>query len=508
MPVTAPLTREESGVERRGTLSGNTVVGALVLTSVATITLTIAPVGSTAVINGAICLSLLGCAALATARVHGRLSEGLALGLLMPWFALVFIATFGLSTLAWLEQPQGIQMVISPSSIPAAIVLAAVGIGSTTVGYLVGAVNLGPVGTSVGRMMAGRPKLPTMAGAWLLYGIWASATLLLIRQGNFGYLQNVSNVVADASPYTRIVTLAAGFGPMAIVVAAWGLRRRPTIGWFVTLWLFVLTEAGAALLSGVKENIVLVAVAVLLGRGVRIGALPLRRVVIVVGLLLVIAVPVVTAYREVVNSGGSRLTPMQVLSNVIGIGAQTQAESSVRKANQRGPFDDFLWREARISDLAVIVQRTPSEIPYLSDSQLLEAPVLGVVPRLIWPSKPVLTQTLDFSHEYYHLPRGLNSSSAITPTGDLYRHGGYVIVILGSLALGAFMALLDLGGAALRDPRWPFIALALFVVVMKQEMDYVSMASTIPFALLTTAIGMRVAGVGTPPIPLSAQPEA
>lgn len=493
--MTGTQSIEVVAVDRAATrLTTRTFVSTTVLLALGLVSIVVNPPGNDSVVNGTICLCLFGLAGVATARIHGRLSEGLASGMLMPWYAAVFTVTYGLTTLAWLEKPVGSQAIITPDSIRNAITLAAVGFASALFGYMAGATFASASVPRIGTWFTGRPAEPTLAGAWLLFLIWAGASAQSIRQGSVGYLANVSNVLSNPSPFAQALSLASSMGLLAVASAAWGHAKHRSFGWRIALALFVLFEGAFGLLSGTKESLIYLGLAVVLGRAAQRRKLPTTRVIIVFAVIIAIVVPLITAYRQVVNSNPGRLSVGQVLGNLSTIWNQTQQANS----SQRGVYDTFLWRESRISDLGIIVQRTPSQIPFQSSSKIWEAPVVGMIPRAIWPSKPVLQSGLDFAHQYYQIPSTVYTSSASTPTGDLYMHGGYLVVIFGMLIVGFLMSVLDAAGAALRDPRWIFLVLTLFPIVLKQEIDYLSMAAALPYNLIAIGIAMRLARFGAP----------
>lgn len=498
--VTAPLVLDrESASTGAVRLSGRNVAVALILVAIGVGMLGFGGAGNNIVLS-ALVLTVLGAASVTIARVHGSIAEGLGIGLLMPWFGVVFILTYGLSTLVWLGTPQGSYAEVSRSSIGPAAVLVGIGLSCVMLGYLAGGGLFAGPGVRFGRVLLGRRALPTLTGYWILSAAWGIATYVQIGQGSFGYLQNVRAATTDASPFARLFGIAVTAGPMALALASWASRGKRKGAWKVSLAVGVLAQTGAALLAGGKEGLIVIVLAVLLGRAASIGRVKLVRGAAVLVIIVAVVVPAVTAYRAAVTAGGGRLSPGQVLGNITGIFNQAQTQAQLAKQSGSSPLNSFFWRESRISDVAIIVQRTPDQIPFQSGSAIVEAPILGVVPRIIWPTKPILTEGLQFSHLYYDIPAQVETSSAITPYGDLYIHGGYVTLVLGCLVLGFFISLLDVAGAALRDPRWVFVTLALFTVVMKQEMDYVNMVSTIPFALLGTALFMRMAIFGSPRI--------
>ena len=97
-----------------------------------------------------------------------------------------------------------------------------------------------------------------------------------------------------------------------------------------------------------------------------------------------------------------------------------------------GQSVSYLAKRIRTIDTpAIIMQRTPSEIPYASPAQLLISPVVDLIPRIVWPGKPILAPGYQISQEYYQLPPQIYTSSNVTPEGDLYRHGGWFPLIPG-----------------------------------------------------------------------------
>jgi threonine/homoserine/homoserine lactone efflux protein len=144
----------------------------------------------------------------------------------------------------------------------------------------------------------------------------------------------------------------------------------------------------------------------------------------------------------------------------------------------------MLTRIREIDSPAIIVQRTPTQIGFLSPAQLLEAPVAAIVPRAIWPGKPILDSGYQFGQTYYDVPTSVYTSYAITPAGDLYRHGGWIPVIVGMFLLGCVVRLLDDVLDVRANPHSIFLVLLLFPGLVKQENDWVGMLAGIPAMLL------------------------
>ena len=57
-------------------------------------------------------------------------------------------------------------------------------------------------------------------------------------------------------------------------------------------------------------------------------------------------------------------------------------------------------RIREIDNPAIIIQRTPGQVSFLDPLQLIEAPIAAVVPRAIWPSKPIQDTGAQVSQQY------------------------------------------------------------------------------------------------------------
>jgi len=84
---------------------------------------------------------------------------------------------------------------------------------------------------------------------------------------------------------------------------------------------------------------------------------------------------------------------------------------------------------------------TPSAIPFLPINELIQTP-LTVIPRILWPDKPVFTDTYSvITQDYLGLPEN-SGASAPTIVGNAYMYGGWWVVIIGMLILGLFFGLI------------------------------------------------------------------
>lgn len=146
-----------------------------------------------------------------------------------------------------------------------------------------------------------------------------------------------------------------------------------------------------------------------------------------------------------------------------------------------GQSATYLAQRIRTIDSpAIIMQRTPGQIPYSNPGQLAVSPVINLVPRILWPGKPVLNVGYQMSQEYYQLPPQVYTSSAITPEGDLYRHGGWVVLIAGMFLLGCAARVVDEVADLRRSMHGTFLVILLFPGIVQAGDDFATLLAGIP----------------------------
>jgi hypothetical protein len=206
---------------------------------------------------------------------------------------------------------------------------------------------------------------------------------------------------------------------------------------------------------------------------------------VVVGILvfLLVVIPFNQAYRTAVRGNAQTLTSSQAIDQAPEILRKTVSGHSLATV-----FPDsityLLQRIREIDGPAIIMQRAGGQIAFSSSALLIEAPLVDIVPRAVWAGKPILATGYQFSQQYYDLPSTVYTSSAITPIGDLYRHGGWVPVIVGMMLLGCLVRLLDSVLDVRANPHAIFLVLLLFPALVKGEDDWITLLAGIPGTIL------------------------
>jgi hypothetical protein len=449
---------------------------------------------TTAVVWGGLALAALafGLLCLSGGAIHHDLGLGRwKIGsLVLASYALAY----GVATVTWSQPQAGLVTEISVPSVLRALWLVAVGITAWTAGYLIGPGLAarrcaGRAVRAIRRRFGGQVR---GAAPWILYGIGIAARLEnAATSGVFGYVGNVSSAVTTASSYGGILGALSLCAPLGVAAAAMRVfieRRRQA---WVTLVILFSAEVAFGALTGVKGTFITAVIAVAIPLSVSRRGLP--RVPLILGglIFLLVVIPFTAAYRSVVRQGSVTLTPGQAVSAAPEILQQTVSGNSATSALPSSA--SYVMRRIReIDSVAIIVQRTPQQIGFRSPLQLIEAPVAGIVPRALWPGKPLNLTGYEFNQEYFDQPSTVYSSSADTFVGGLYLYGGWLPVLAGMFLLGCGVRLLDDELDVRVNPHGIFLVLLLFPQLVTGESDWGAVLSSIPATAFVWLLAIAV----------------
>ena len=336
---------------------------------------------------------------------------------------------------------------------------------------------------------------------WRLLGIGiVSQFAYAVLTGHFGYVGDVAASVTTASGYAQYLAVAGECVPLAVMAAAIRAYRTRTLGAWVVLAVIFGAAIAAGAVAGGKESFVVAILAVIIPRTIVHRRLPVGGIVAAIVIFLLIIIPFNQAYRTSAR-GTVTLSTGQAVAAAPAIASQVVA-SDLSPA-VFGQSVSYLAKRIRTIDTpAIIMQRTPSEIPYANPAQLLISPVVGLIPRIVWPGKPILAPGYRISQEYYQLPPQIYTSSNVTPEGDLYRHGGWFPLILGMFVLGCLIRILDEAADLRRGVHGAFLIILLFPDIVQAGSDCTTLLAGIPgmvllwLAVVTTSFARRSAPAG------------
>ena len=488
--MSVQVTTEEvaAGYRPGMTVAGPFLAGAAACTLLAA-TLSPAP----AVTQGSLALACW-CAALlcVASAAAGWRSTGLAQWKTGPWLLVWVAATSGLTTLTLAGARQGYAAQIMPGSVLRGLWITTAGATAWTAGYCAGPRRL-PAAWAARRLAALRRRYSErVKGAltpWALYGAGTAARLITAAlTGHLGYVGDVAAAYSSAPSWQQALSFAAQACPAAIALSAVRACRQHEPGAGTATLVLFAAEIAYGAVSAEKQ---LFAVAVLAVAIPRAATQKSPRVILLVGAaaFLLLVIPFTGAYRAAARGGPVTLSASQAAAQAPAIARQVGAPSSAAF----GPSLAYLaQRVQEIDGPAIVAQRTPAQIPYAPAVQLVTGPLTALVPRALWPGKPLDTAGYAFNQEYYALPPGEYTAALITPWADLYRHGGWAPLAAGMFLLGCLMRVLD-NVLDIRDPRAMLLVLFLFPGLVKAEGDWTQTLAVIPGLILAWLAVIAVA---------------
>lgn len=439
------------------------------------------------------------CAGVGAALVltGGRpLRDSLALLRLGPWFGVVFALVFGVATLVWVPGDLRYGRGVDPSAFPGALVVSAVGLFAVCVGYLLTPRSWRRLAHLFDAWLRGPQRASASdAQAWRLWSVAIAFAGIQAVTGRLGYLADPTKSLAATSSVGVFLSALSQVGELGTLVMAYRTAVRPSGRRWLSLAVILASQVAVGILSASKEGVTLqvLAAAIGLSQGRRLRL----RWFVAAAAIIALASPVVTAYRQLINTGSGRLTLGQVVDQVDFGGLL--ASSLTGSALGGTGVPDTLGRWSRIGDVAIIERQTPSPIPYAPPTELLAAPLVSVIPRSVWPGKPVFATGYELAVRYYGQGTTTYSSAAATPYGDLYRHGGLWTVLAGGAVLGGLLRLVDSRGTG--DIRQMYLPLLMFPVLIKQEAGFSDILASGPILLFTLFVAYRLSDRWTADVP-------
>lgn len=307
----------------------------------------------------------------------------------------------------------------------------------------------------------------------------------LLALGNFGYVfstTDYSSTLSTTGPLSLIVSLT----PYALILSA-AAAFRPGAArsdrWFFIV-VFAL-EMAFALISGTKISLLLPAVSAGIGFLYVKGRFPWRA--FAVGLLVFLfLVPAIERYRDLLNSPGVRVgTPAAALGYAGTVAREVWEKPQVGERLGDGSLL-LLGRINELRAFAVIRDKTPRVIPYESGELYVIAPLISVVPRALWPSKPILNVGERTSRDYYNIPRGTSTTRTIM--GDLHANFGPPGVAVGMMFLGLVVGALRRYFVIKRTALSLLIYSAGIFLMLEYESDFASLLASLPRTIVLVGL--------------------
>jgi hypothetical protein len=449
-----------------------------------------------AVVWASLSLSAFSVALLYGIKVSHRAGWGLACWKLGPWMLLWYGIVFGITTLTWSQSQTGTSAEIAVSSVLRAMWLVAVGMAMLAIGYGTGpgrpARNFGKRAVAALQQRYSA-DIRSLAVPWILYAVGTAARLInAATTGVFGYVGDPSSLVSSAAGYGGIVGALTLCAPLALSTASLQVFRERMPRARATLILLVLAELVLSAVAGNKQGYIVAALAVLIPYSAVRRRLPKAVLVGLVLLFLAIIVPFNQSYRDAVRQSSATLTPQHAADVSPGILAQTVTSQNMLEVLPQS-LDYMMQRVRQIDSPAIIIQRTPGQIKYANPVQLIEGSVAEIIPRELWPGKPIDVSGYQFNQQYFGTSPSLYTSTGETTIGSLYAHGGWIPVIAGMFVLGCGIRFLDDALDVHANPHAAVLVLLLFPVLIQGEEAWQSVMAAIPAIVVTWLFALVLA---------------
>jgi len=365
------------------------------------------------------------------------------------------ICIFGLTSFLWMGRPWEPAPGIDQADVTDALAIVAVGL----LAFTVGAWPFGAARRRERLAMPNRslPPAPLLIGLVAVGAVGAAVGISSRTIGIGSHARPQMGALATSQPLYQLALLGSMVVlATALVTFACGCRYRFLIA-------MTLVQVLIGFFAGFKGLSLIPVALVFLAYIACASRIPWRPIVITLVVALLVLLPATALYRK------------------IRAPAQYSRSSSPLQVAWRQFKDYTVFRFREIDHVALIHTRTPSTYPYAGGSRYIALPALMIVPRALWPDKPILNDGLSFSHSYWQIPPYLNSASPLTQPGDLYRSFGLVGVILGLCIWGAVVGGFGAACRRWRSPRVEMILLfSLITWVADVEVD-------LPQLILTTS---------------------
>lgn len=280
------------------------------------------------------------------------------------------------------------------------------------------------------------------------------ARLIEIKLGVYGYSADYDQLISGAA-YREYLSMAESLGKLALVAAAIQCFASVIPTWRDRALLFVITlyEVVFGFLGGFKSQVVMPVVILAIVHYSQRNRFP-RWFIPVAVISLLAAYAVIEPFRKArVADVGFVGTD---ISNIASTMATAKNNASVEMVVVPSPVLSILSRLnlTWIASLGVEYadkHKLPPGSPNFMVNILL-SPAYAVIPRAIWPGKPLETTGLWYTNEVMGLD--IVSATGMSPFTYLYFAGGTVAVLIGFFVVGVvqrglFEGLVQFGGGGM-----------------------------------------------------------
>jgi oligosaccharide repeat unit polymerase len=272
----------------------------------------------------------------------------------------------------------------------------------------------------------------------LLIGVAMSFWAIGVGLGGY----QMRETIAAEGGLVYALTIVRGLGSFILWWCYFRLKRKGPLA-HIMLFILIFQAFLSALISGSRATILTAVIGVFAafqfsGRRVRTRTMALFAIL---GLAsIIIGFSLGTTYRDIkgsedsISAGESLRFGIESVNYLTGQGILETVKNSL---------DLFMRRFETVTSLCVIVANyerlAPLEAQYGIDNSIWTATWTALIPRFIWPNKPLISDARSVAALYFEFP---TNSFGLTVFGDLLRNFGPWGVPIGMAVLGVLLRIL------------------------------------------------------------------
>jgi hypothetical protein len=347
---------------------------------------------------------------------------------------------------------------------------------------------------SAGRIInQDRVRYSTLIGTMLVYAGAFAIKLYLLQAHLFAYVGTWKAYYSNLGQLQVVGTVASlgGAGVLAFITIERYFHPYDMPCWLL-FWMILVSEVAWGLASGMKglalQPFIIVAIISSLVRG-RF----MKRWAAVVLLGLVALYPLANNYRRLVKNEGGLATPAAVVSTGFQALSQTQASTGGAFGWVLSGWKTSVKRLDMLTSVGLVLWLGPRAQLLQGKERWWMVPYYPFIPRLVWPSKPVLDKGRRFSAATGSVA---TSSMAITYPGDLYASYGLAGIVVGMFLLGVVCQALTNTITGRLDKSRLFVYAAMFMAVSHLETDAFSyLTSLLKTFVMLSVVALVIYGL-------------
>lgn len=266
---------------------------------------------------------------------------------------------------------------------------------------------------------------------YIFCAVTAVIQLYLISRGTIGYGSSAEINFSEYSFLIQVTEIAATFLLVTLAIIKYKLKANTTF-FNITFVSFVTTQLVFGLLSGMKENIIVTLILIvvpLMVNGYRIS----NKNLLIIAFSLVLLYPFINNYREIINT--TNYERIEAIEYAL---AKTLLSDPTELLSQGGENYSDRLSLFPMAMYSVHLEEDWKEYKYLK--RYVFIPVAWFVPRVILTDKPAS----DTGSVLYETLTG-NRFNSVTPStyGWSYLEGGVIPLIFAFFIYGVFIALIE-----------------------------------------------------------------